>query len=343
MTDNRANDIILELKKNFFDDKQAIQNRIAEIESQIAEDKEFIDTLSNKDDADYNMFSPRSASKIYKDQIFEKKAHIEELEDEIKLYYKKLSDITKRLDSITLLQSESGEVSAYSSGKESSATEVLEDTKVSNDTSCLIFQERDRQRIAADLHDGVLQNLTLVMHNLDLAIKFMDYDSVRAKLEMETNRKLVKETIEEIRSTIFDLRPMQFDDFGFEKTLENQIEHYSSRTDMAINYHIDNMEHVSHILQLTVYRICQELIVNAIKHSQAQNLSVSVYSGTQNVIVEVADDGIGITDSSFNKDNHYGLQIIKERVAIVNGTISFPQTDKGTKVIIEIPLKDGID
>jgi two-component system sensor histidine kinase DegS len=341
MTDNRANDIILELKKNFYDDKQLIQNRIAEIESQITEDKEYIDSLSSKDDTDYNMFSPRSASKIYKDQIFEKKAHIEELEEEIKQYYKKLSDITKRLDSITLLQSDSLEDKAPSEEKSESVS--FAENKINHDTTCLTFQERDRQRIAADLHDGVLQNLTLVMHNLDLAIKFMDYDSVRAKLEMETNRKLVKETIDEIRSTIFDLRPMQFDDFGFEKSLENQIEHYSSRTDMAINYHIDNIEHVSHVLQLTVFRICQELIINAIKHSQGQNLSVSVYSGSQNIIIEVVDDGIGLTDSSFNKENHYGLQIVKERVAIVNGSISFPQTDKGTKVIIDIPLKDGND
>ena len=323
----------MELKKNFYDEKQDIQNSIVEIEALIQEDKEFIASLSKKDDADYNMFSPRSTSRIYKDQIYEKRIHIEELEEEIKKYYKKLSDITKRLDSLDELKLD-----------DSMLKPIDKDTDVSvkpiNKESFLLFQENDRQRIASELHDGALQNLTLVMHNLDLATKFMDYDSVRAKLEMETNRKLVKDTIDEIRSTIFDLRPMQFDDFGFARSLENQLDYYKGSTEMNITYHIDDLENISHVLQLTVFRICQELAVNAIKHSKAANLSVSVYSDSKNIIIEVADDGIGLTSSDLEKKDHYGLKILKERVSIVNGILSFPKTEKGTKVLIEIPVTD---
>ena len=228
MPDAKAGNILLELKRSFLDDKKEIQDKIVDIETEIRQCKDYIESLNKKDENDYNMFSPRSASRVYKDQVYEKRIEIEELEETLRQYYKKLGSITKKIDSLNYFNPNDIIVD-----KEEKPAEVKEEVKEtepeinSRDSSIFLrLQEQDRQRIAAELHDSVLQNLSLVMHNLELAEKFIDYDAVRAKLELESNRKIVKETIDDIRSTIFDLRPMQFDDFGFRKTLENQLEEY---------------------------------------------------------------------------------------------------------------------
>ena len=200
----------------------------------------------------------------------------------------------------------------------------------------LRLQEQDRQRIAAELHDSVLQNLSLVMHNLELAEKFIDYDAVRAKLELESNRKIVKETIDDIRSTIFDLRPMQFDDFGFKKTLENQLEGYKLRTPMEITYRIDDIDSKDNLVLLTIFRIVQELVINSIKHSKGNSINVQVLEAGEGIYIEESDDGIGISEEDLKKDNHFGLKILKERVGMIGGSIKRLEDARGTKIVIEI-------
>lgn len=338
MPDSKAGNILLELKRSFLDDKKEIQDKIVDIETEIRQCKDYIESLNKKDENDYNMFSPRSASRVYKDQVYEKRIEIEELEETLRQYYKKLGSITKKIDSLNYFNTND-----TIADKEEEPTKDTEEVKEpepeikSKDSSIFLrLQEQDRQRIAAELHDSVLQNLSLVMHNLELAEKFIDYDTVRAKLELESNRKIVKETIDDIRSTIFDLRPMQFDDFGFRKTLENQLEEYKLRTSMDITYRIDDIDSRDNLILLTIFRIVQELVINSIKHSKGNSINVQVLEAGSGIYIEESDDGIGISDDDLKKDNHFGLKILKERVKMINGTIKRMADSRGTKIIIEL-------
>ena len=146
MSEDRSRDIILDLKKTFSDDKKALQDRIVEAETQIRQCTEYIESLSRKDDNDYNVFSPRSASRVYKDQVEEKKREISALEDEIRSLYKKLSNTTKKLDSLSELDP------AMLSASRDEAIIISSSGKA----KLLDLQEDDRQRMAADLHDTVL-------------------------------------------------------------------------------------------------------------------------------------------------------------------------------------------
>ena len=100
MPDNKAGNILLELKRSFLDDKKEIQDKIVDIETEIRQCKDYIESLNKKDENDYNMFSPRSASRVYKDQVYEKRLEIEELEEQLRVYYKKLGSVTKKIDSL---------------------------------------------------------------------------------------------------------------------------------------------------------------------------------------------------------------------------------------------------
>lgn len=329
--DNSFSDIILDLKKNFLEDKRELQEKIVETETRIKQCKEFIDSLSKKDECDYNMFSPRSASRVYKDQVYEKQLEIEELEEKLRVYYKKLAGITRKLDSLNKLDSEGNTFTVLpvaSEGEEKKSKEEV--------STFLKLQEQDRQRIAADLHDSVLQNLSLVMHNLELAEKFIDYDAVRAKLELESNRRIVKETIDEIRSTIFDLRPMQFDDFGFKTTLENLLDEYKARNNIDIRYQIDPFEDADEVVLISAFRIVQELVINSIKHSRGSVINVQVLDEGSKIYIEESDDGIGISPADLEKENHFGLKILRERVNMLEGTFTLASVNDGSKIIIEI-------
>ena len=338
MPDSKAGNILLELKRSFLDDKKEIQDKIVDIETEIRQCKDYIESLNKKDENDYNMFSPRSASRVYKDQVYEKRIEIEELEETLRQYYKKLGSITKKIDSLNYFNT--NDIIADKEEEPVKDTEEVKESEPeinSKDSSIFLrLQEQDRQRIAAELHDSVLQNLSLVMHNLELAEKFIDYDTVRAKLELESNRKIVKETIDDIRSTIFDLRPMQFDDFGFRKTLENQLEEYKLRTSMDITYRIDDIDSRDNLILLTIFRIVQELVINSIKHSKGNSINVQVLEAGSGIYIEESDDGIGISDDDLKKDNHFGLKILKERVNMINGTIKRMEDSRGTKIIIEL-------
>ena len=328
MSEDRSRDIILDLKKTFSDDKKALQDRIVEAETQIRQCTEYIESLSRKDDNDYNVFSPRSASRVYKDQVEEKKREISALEDEIRSLYKKLSNTTKKLDSLSEL-----DPSMLSASREEAII-----ISSSGKAKLLELQEDDRQRIAADLHDTVLQNLTLVMHNLELSAKFIDYDPIRAKLEIESNRKLVKQSIEDIRGTIFDLRPMQFDDFGFKRTIENQITNYKNRTTMAINSSIDEITDVENIYLITTFRVAQELMINAIKHSDGTVMNIEITRTESGITIRVSDDGHGFVNGVDDLDNHFGLKILKERVEIIGGFVKINSTPNGSMISVDLPI-----
>lgn len=326
MSEERSRNIIFELKKSFVDEKRNIQEQIIEAETGIRQCNDYIDSLSKRDDCDYNVFSPRSATSVYKDQVEEKKREISALQETIRSLYKKLASVTKKIDSLN-------ELDPSSLGVSLDEQAIIQ---TGGKGKLLELQEDDRQRIAADLHDTVLQNLTLVMHNLELSSKFIDYDPVRAKLEIESNRKLVKDTIEDIRATIFDLRPMQFNDFGFKKTLENQIENYKSRTNMELSYNIDELEDIDNIYLITVFRVAQELIINSIKHSHGTKMNITISRNNERIKVFVADNGVGMSDVV--KENHFGLKILQERVEIIGGFVKFDSEKDGTKVTVEMPV-----
>jgi signal transduction histidine kinase len=90
--------------------------------------------------------------------------------------------------------------------------------------NAFVLLETDRQRIAKDLHDTSLQNLTAIVHKVELASMYINQDPIRAKMELSVISNSLKDTINEIRDTIFELRPMSFDDLGFRDLLASYIE-----------------------------------------------------------------------------------------------------------------------
>lgn len=202
----------------------------------------------------------------------------------------------------------------------------------------LYLQEVERRRIAEELHDTVVQEMVYLSQQLELAFLYMDTDTVRAKLELLTARKQVRDIINDMRDTIYDLRPAAFDDIGYDAAF-GRLEDTLSQSDISARFDIDNIDTSDGVTAISVYRIVCEACRNIVKHSGARSLWVTVRCilPEERIHIHIEDDGIGFdgTDSG----NHFGLRFMRERVALLSGRMDISSTlaSGGTCIDIDIP------
>lgn len=205
-------------------------------------------------------------------------------------------------------------------------------------------QEMDRKRIANELHDTSIQDLTHIIHQIELAGFYIDIDATKAKLELASVNDELRKIIKEIRNTIFDLRPMSFDDLGLIGAIENLIDVLNSRFTIDIHADIDFVDDFDEIKKLEIYRAIQECLTNSAKHANAKKITLTICDRETELYICASDDGVGIPEPDIenetddNKQIHYGLQIMKERVSILNGRCYISSMKNvGTKIEIITP------
>ncbi|EOS72551.1 MAG: sensor histidine kinase [Lachnospiraceae bacterium] len=329
MNDNKTN-----VLKEIYEGLLEIQNEeniiIQDNLNRIREIEIYLDSV--KDEPDLLVFSPRSTENLLFDKIKDLNKEKDELENNNRIHYQKYNKYgayIKQLEQLII------SVSLYK----------YDDRKI------LEMQEKDRQRIARELHDSSVQNLTHLIHMIELSIMYIDKDSIRAKLELENCIKILKSTVEEIREVIFNFRPMSFDDLGFKQCIENFISDSKIKYKKCeIEYQILNLTDIEwkninkqeiNLFLLSVYRIIQEAINNALKHSGADKIILIVGTKNDKCYININDNGKGFNfeNKSEQEDKHFGLSIMKERINLLHGVISInTDIEKGTEINIEIPL-----
>lgn len=220
-------------------------------------------------------------------------------------------------------------------------------SKTKSYNNYLQVQEIERKRIAQELHDTSLQNLAHTIQEIELTKLYMDHDTIRAKLELSNISIDLKNIIDDIRQTIFNLCPMTLDDLGFNNAIERYLDGIKKQYNFNLNTNIDNISIDYSNTALNIYRIIQECISNIINHAKANNISIDIKQTNNYIIIIINDDGIGfnvdmVTHSE--KNNHFGLLIIKERIELLNGTYDIiSKEQEGTKINIKIPCKGGLE
>ena len=312
-----------ELYNEFKERKLFLELKVKENITRIEEIDSYLNSLLSKEENDFKVFSPRNVESIYKEKIDSNRSEKNSLEKENLNY---LEEIQKLENYMSSMEKFLGDLNNKSSDTRRQIVDV---------------QEKERQRISRDLHDSSLQNLTHLVHKLELCSMYMDNDIIRAKLELATIQKNLKSVIEDIRNTIFDLRPMSFDDLGLKEAVERLLFRLKENSRIQIDYDLDDVSHENDLVLMNIFRSIQEACNNVIKHSNANSLFVSMKILENNIDIVIQDDGIGfdIHNVELKKNNHFGLSVIKERVDLLGGSLDIlSEINKGTKITISIPI-----
>jgi two-component system sensor histidine kinase DegS len=188
-------------------------------------------------------------------------------------------------------------------------------------------QENERKRISRDIHDGPAQHIANIIMKTDICTIIIQKDLNAGLKELADLKESVKVALKEVRSIIFDLRPMSLDDLGLNKTIEQAVKSVSEDFKIDIKLKLKPMQtEVESIIQVAVFRIIQEIFNNIKKHSKAKHVEVKLDYGTKYLRLLISDDGIGFEVEETlkrvkTKGNSYGLIGILDRIKQLQGEI----------------------
>lgn len=200
----------------------------------------------------------------------------------------------------------------------------------------LSMQEAERKRIAEELHDTTVQDLVYVSQQLELASMYLSQDVNQTMMELASAKSNIKKIIEDMRNTIYDLQPMAFHDIGWKSAVEKLQNDFMIKSDICVMFDICDIDKCDSLMQITLYRIIREACQNIYKHANATTMLVRMKMDRHSIFLSIKDDGVGIGE--YDKTNHFGLSMIKEKVSLLSGNLSIITNEKGTTINIEIPI-----
>lgn len=222
------------------------------------------------------------------------------------------------------------------------------ETERATGVSILETQELERKRIARDLHDSTVQNLTNLVHKTEFCSKMIERDTIQVKLELMTMLENIRHTIEDMRKIIYDLRPMSIDDLGLIPTIQKLVEDNKKiypdvNVKIKIKSEVDEMDLPS-VISLTIFRIIQEACNNMYKYAHASEVSIDFQFQEDFIIVTVKDNGIGFVVEELDQEDKaksgFGISIMQERAQLLGGNLDVQSVpDKGTTIRLEVPLE----
>ncbi len=197
----------------------------------------------------------------------------------------------------------------------------------------------ERTRLARDLHDSVAQTLyglTLQAEAASRKLTAGQNEAVQAYLA--AIQEDAKQTLQETRLLIFELRPPLLESNGLTAALQARLDTVEARSGLAMRLNLQKVGRLSPKTETGLYRIAQEALNNAAKYAQARELHVCLTQKDAHILLEIADDGIGF-DSTAVPAGRVGLQGMAERVTQLNGRLTIDSAPgKGTKIQVEVPL-----
>ena len=205
------------------------------------------------------------------------------------------------------------------------------------------LQERERKLMAYEIHDGLAQQLTgalFKLQSLDAVREQQDFSSARKVLD--DVQRLIRESADEARRLIGGLRPPILDEAGIVAAIEYLCAERRQSGQFQIEFaHQVQFHRLSAPLEVALFRVAQECLTNACRHSQSLSIRVELSRLENGVRLSVQDWGVGF-DPHEVKGQRFGLRGIRERVRLLGGTADIDSAPgKGTTITVELPLAEG--
>jgi two-component system sensor histidine kinase DegS len=204
-------------------------------------------------------------------------------------------------------------------------------------------QEAERQRLSRQMHDGPAQSLSNFILQTEIAMRLFDLDAQKAKEELESLKSSATQTFQKVRDFIFELRPMMLDDLGLLPTLKRYVDALQTTPGVTFQLTINGMERrLEPYLEVMIFRAVQELLNNAIRYSQANQIQIQITLTESEIEVQVMDNGKGFDPQIIEKNTTMGLKVIRDRVDLLGGTFLIDsQIGKGSKIKFTLPIVEN--
>lgn len=204
-----------------------------------------------------------------------------------------------------------------------------------------LVEERERRRIATELHDEIGQNLALAKIKIDdLSKTRLSANCARSMKELT---EIMERSIQEVRSLTFQISPPLLYEVSFEAAVEWLAEQFQEKHNLRVTISNDQLpKQLGEELGSTLYHVVRELLVNVVKHAQAKHISISLSRERDRMKIVVTDNGKGFQLSSpaeERKLSGFGLFNIRQRIQHLGGALDLEsRIGIGTKVTIKVPL-----
>ncbi|MCA9910842.1 MAG: HAMP domain-containing protein, partial [Anaerolineae bacterium] len=206
-------------------------------------------------------------------------------------------------------------------------------------------QEEERQRISRELHDETGQALTSLL----IQLKLLDRCESLSEMKASTDdiRKLVMQTLHEVRRLAAHLRPAALDDLGLISAVEGYIYDYAGKTGIEVDFQAEYVQDIRlpHEVEIVLYRVIQESLTNIARHAEASQAHVLMARSDDRMRVTIDDNGCGFIVSEILSSENRGLGLLgmQERIQLVGGNFNIEsQPGAGTRVEIELKLPETV-
>ena len=222
----------------------------------------------------------------------------------------------------------------YLQNKRRKADDTLKQQKKLVD-AILTTEEKERSRIAKDLHDGIVQDLAALKLNLNAA-------TIHAPLHLQSQLHTlvanIDATTKEVRNISYQMMPVSLKELGLKHALTELLNRSFEANNIKFEFNLFGIdERLPERTELTIYRICQELVHNTIKHSGASQVMLLLQLRQDVLLLTYEDDGKGFDEITVKKG--IGLNSMASRIEMVNGNFEISTSpEAGTTVFIRIPL-----
>src|SRR6266849_3821229 len=220
--------------------------------------------------------------------------------------------------------------------------EALDEASRQRASQIINAQERERQRIARELHDETSQVLTSLL--ISLAVLEESVETQEARERIADTRALAHSTLRAIRNLSIDLRPSALDDLGLLPALRWYVKEYQKKCSINVEFHATGFkERLPAEMETALYRIVQECLTNTAKHANANRVTITLKEETDKVYARITDDGEGFDYEALLKtpgqERGLGLAGMNERAVLLDGILNIHATpDQGTIIEVSIPL-----
>lgn len=203
--------------------------------------------------------------------------------------------------------------------------------------------EEERTRIARELHDDINQRLALLVINLDSLKQVLPPSRVDLRLALDEEIRQAAELGSDVQNLSHRLHSSRLEHLGFVRAADSFCRELADLRKVKIDFHSENVpRELSDGISLSLFRVLQEALQNAIKHSGSKRFQVFLRGGVTEIELTVRDTGQGFDAEEAMKGHGIGLTSMKERLKLVNGNLSIDSQPQRGTTIHGVPLQIGM-